>query len=284
MTLDSGNTWQSSSFLWGNDVALEGDKMIFTEGYYRGEMADTAFGSFGQWTQFSLWTWTSKTTDCDVRSDGAWAASTVGIQGIDFGFGHQDYGLLFTEGLPNTSMVAFPNTIGLNDVDIQGNDIYVSSIPYPGYDNHIMKSDDGGFTFGAQFINEPGGISVDRITEIKMVNDTIGYAVGHTGIYKTLNAGGAINGNNSNVHLGTDDAEKFGIKIYPNPTTNYVNIDASELRGKVNLQLWDRTGKLVLSESIENQTQISLSHLKSGIYLIRISANGNTYSQRVVKE
>jgi hypothetical protein len=66
------------------------------------------------------------------------------------------------------------------------------------------------------------------------------------------------------------------ISIYPNPTSNSVNV--SSLKNKmVKVELFSQTGQLLISKNVINKTcQVDLSDFKTGIYILKItSKNGS---------
>lgn len=73
--------------------------------------------------------------------------------------------------------------------------------------------------------------------------------------------------------------------VYPNPTTDLLQIQIKRAVGQGNVVVYDATGSQVLTESFSgNQKVISLNNLPSGIYLVR-AFNGNQIvgTQTVVK-
>jgi ELWxxDGT repeat protein len=73
------------------------------------------------------------------------------------------------------------------------------------------------------------------------------------------------------------------IQIYPNPTSDYLNINTSDNIKAVTV--FDFLGKQVLTQSIfANQTQIDLIDLISGIYFVKIeSENGKSEIKKIIK-
>ena len=79
----------------------------------------------------------------------------------------------------------------------------------------------------------------------------------------------------------------FDIKVYPNPATEYINIDLSFTgndqglqQTKFLLELLDNVGEVLLRESMENSAQhtISMKDYAQGQYYIRIiSADGELH-------
>ena len=77
------------------------------------------------------------------------------------------------------------------------------------------------------------------------------------------------------------------LKVYPNPTSDYVMIHFnSELKDK-HYSLYDITGKMIRLNSIsETDTQIDVSTLASGTYLLQIGAEKTNQIQsfKIVKK
>lgn len=70
--------------------------------------------------------------------------------------------------------------------------------------------------------------------------------------------------------------------VYPNPTNGLCTIELST-KEKQNLQLFDMTGNIVLSQSIENGTAIiDASHLAAGIYNISIKGHLSVTNKKLV--
>ncbi|WP_418262497.1 T9SS type A sorting domain-containing protein [Flavobacterium faecale] len=88
--------------------------------------------------------------------------------------------------------------------------------------------------------------------------------------------------------LSVEDFAKSNsfIKLYPNPAKNEFTLEFKEL-GKVAVNIYDILGKLVYSTTT-NQTNLLVQNngaFKSGIYLVKVSANDNkTYFTKLVIE
>ena len=79
------------------------------------------------------------------------------------------------------------------------------------------------------------------------------------------------------------DALATDVKIYPNPTTDHISIQANAgLLGSV-YQVYNSTGKLILSGNIQSKLQlISLQEFPTGMYLLTIDKQRNL-SFKIVK-
>jgi hypothetical protein len=71
------------------------------------------------------------------------------------------------------------------------------------------------------------------------------------------------------------------IFIYPNPAQNNFTIETTST-DKQTLQVFDVTGKLVLSQLINGTTTINTSHLSEGIYNLSIISNRAVLNKRLV--
>ncbi len=76
--------------------------------------------------------------------------------------------------------------------------------------------------------------------------------------------------------------EENNIMIYPNPAENFVNIKAGE---PGYIKITTITGKLVYSDNFNNSfTRIDISDFATGTYIIQITTNSETTTQKLVIE
>lgn len=67
--------------------------------------------------------------------------------------------------------------------------------------------------------------------------------------------------------------------IYPNPTIGIIDILPKPVDSSVQYSIFDTNGKLVMKSS----SNIDITHLQTGIYILRIAQNTNTFSCRILK-
>jgi len=96
-----------------------------------------------------------------------------------------------------------------------------------------------------------------------------------------------INNNNELIGGGTIvqatttgifELSKMNVSVYPNPTSDYINIDLDEPVKDVSL--YDINGKLVLNES--DTKQLNVSNLNRGTYTLMVNTAKNSAAKTVI--
>lgn len=89
-------------------------------------------------------------------------------------------------------------------------------------------------------------------------------------------------GYNLNLEIlanGEVSTEKASVLVYPNPTVDVVHIDSKNLKSAT---LYDMNGKKLLES---NKTEISVSHIPKGVYVLRIVTSDNSIvSKKIIKK
>lgn len=90
--------------------------------------------------------------------------------------------------------------------------------------------------------------------------------------YKTVNTAKSDNFDKKEI-ISTE------FKFYPNPASSVVDIDAGD--SNYNVEIHDNSGKLVQSLAVVNNStkQVSLSNLKSGVYFVKYTKEGESESK-----
>jgi hypothetical protein len=86
------------------------------------------------------------------------------------------------------------------------------------------------------------------------------------------------------VPLGTESkiSEKFEVNIFPNPTNGILRIESYTNQPK-QIEIWDLKGQLLRSiQPDEYLTEVDLSDLNSGIYLVSINLNEQKVFRKIV--
>ena len=82
-----------------------------------------------------------------------------------------------------------------------------------------------------------------------------------------------------NNNLSNNDFEALSFVMYPNPTTGNITISGIENGGIV--QFYDLLGKQVATHKIEQSTTIPIA-FESGVYLVKITSNNKTATQKLI--
>lgn len=86
--------------------------------------------------------------------------------------------------------------------------------------------------------------------------------------------------------LNNQSFSKDSITISPNPSTGLFTIDIPDFVGKINIRVFEVSGRIVLNESElmnNGHKNIDLSHCQSGMYIIEINSSEFTHAQKILK-
>jgi len=104
------------------------------------------------------------------------------------------------------------------------------------------------------------------------------------GIASHFNGSGQIFSRDQNDLNGTvlsvEDFQKTDINLYPNPATDkfFVNVD-----NNAQVEVYSILGQKVISTQVANgNTPIAINNLKAGVYMVKISHNGNIVTKKLV--
>jgi len=77
------------------------------------------------------------------------------------------------------------------------------------------------------------------------------------------------------------------IKIYPNPSTQFLNITFSEKEGNLTIKVMDIAGKEVLStpsNGLQSVVSLNVSNLASGLYFLNVKGVNTNLTEKFIKE
>lgn len=134
----------------------------------------------------------------------------------------------------------------------------------------------GDYCSGEIFVSDTAGIVLESYETPEFISafgqDSSGeiYMAGHiTGrIYKLINT------------LGTEDYNT-SVQVFPNPATDVLQVTG--ITGSFTFDLIDLQGRICISGTVAEGGSVPVQTLKTGVYQLRISQNGNTWHKRVVK-
>jgi hypothetical protein len=88
--------------------------------------------------------------------------------------------------------------------------------------------------------------------------------------------------------VGTPSEKPLDIHIYPNPAKSKVTVSLGTLRGKevTTIEVFNALGERVLTplKTKQKEVTLSLEGLSKGLYLVKVTANGQQQTVRLVKE
>lgn len=85
----------------------------------------------------------------------------------------------------------------------------------------------------------------------------------------------------SNNNTKVKSIDDFEVRLYPNPTTNYLNIES--LERDLAVTLYDVSGKIIETTNTTTNSQIDLSNQNKGIYILELRKGNNIKQHKVVK-
>ncbi|WP_298541802.1 glycoside hydrolase family 9 protein [uncultured Aquimarina sp.] len=89
------------------------------------------------------------------------------------------------------------------------------------------------------------------------------------------------------VTLSVDTFEETSeiFKIFPNPTSQVLNIKFPVSMGSSNIKIYSIQGKIILSKQLQGAaSSINVSNLTSGLYLAKITTENGSYTTKIIKQ
>ena len=76
-----------------------------------------------------------------------------------------------------------------------------------------------------------------------------------------------------------------GIKIFPNPAFDFIMINTGDAGAGYLVEIFDITGKKIISDRLKTKTTtLDLRNANPGMYMIRLSGNGQIVTRRIIKK
>ena len=167
----------------------------------------------------------------------------------------------------------------------------------------IYISDNGGVTFtkvldlnGASYtdlqwyyfdlnldsLNNAHGLSFTATYVVKLQqHDNYYFAGGNDGfLFDDINV-------ESTFVSGISEQEEVKVKIFPNPTADFVNISLSKSNNNYSYKLFSIDGQLIEENNLinENIIKLNLSNYNAGVYFVNLYSNGEMInSQKLFKQ
>jgi len=95
-----------------------------------------------------------------------------------------------------------------------------------------------------------------------------------------LELSGTMNFTYSNVEVKTQ--EKIDLKVYPNPVSDILFIESENFN---TIKLYDMLGREMLCKNGNDKTEINISHLPNGIYIVAVFSEGKLMgNSKIIKQ
>ncbi len=80
--------------------------------------------------------------------------------------------------------------------------------------------------------------------------------------------------------------EELSLAFFPNPAVDHIRVDVQSGESElINIQIFNSSGKLMIFENISGaSTEVKVSQLASGSYLLKARASDETFEWRFIKQ
>lgn len=83
------------------------------------------------------------------------------------------------------------------------------------------------------------------------------------------------------VRINSVPENDLKVKVYPNPSNNFLEVKVADLENLLNIKIFNETGDLVLEQT---ENRINISNLNKGVYFMKIKTDSGFYTKRFLKE
>ena len=80
-----------------------------------------------------------------------------------------------------------------------------------------------------------------------------------------------------------EESNELNLEIFPNPFLDIITIKSKNTINKMNITIFDTFGRSLFSRNIQNTSNLDLSNLNSGIYLVKIESNDYSITKKIIK-
>ncbi len=84
--------------------------------------------------------------------------------------------------------------------------------------------------------------------------------------------------------VGLNESSNFDLNIFPNPSSDFINVNFKNNNQNLAISLFDLNGKMLFQQNSFNRTseKIDVSNLEKGIYYLQIQSETEQISRRVI--
>ena len=201
------------------------------------------------------------------------------IENVDVIYHENDYGIpgtvLYSElGIVPTTQTVIGNNSGLNV-----NEIVVDVSPYL---FEGMAGEDTFYWIELSVTNTAGDGSVYWVSTTSTMEGYPAVVFDNSWDFPNPNADGVYIFNGTCSSLGISDEQLTGFLFYPNPANTVLNLIANENIHTVSL--YNLMGQEVFHQEINaTESKLEISSLPIGVYIMKVSSNGQIGAYKVLK-
>jgi hypothetical protein len=81
-----------------------------------------------------------------------------------------------------------------------------------------------------------------------------------------------------------DDISVGELSVYPNPASEYIQVEGDLDTGEARVMMYDVSGKMVMNQVLDRGGRIPVSHLSDGIYVVRLVQGSKVKTGKVMIE
>ena len=140
------------------------------------------------------------------------------------------------------------------------------------FNNDVSFSNDGKVetTFNSNQLNEAYDIAIQSDNKIIAV----GYSGNDIAIARYL----------GEENLNVRDQQSISFKIHPNPTSENISIELNNISDNIDYLISDVNGRVLIQNTLNDNRQINLDFLESGIYFIKLTNKNSSETKKIIKK
>lgn len=85
----------------------------------------------------------------------------------------------------------------------------------------------------------------------------------------------------SSINLDVFELSSEDILLYPNPTTDLINIQLNTETSPISIQIYNLSGQMVFEKNVSNHQTISLKHLPQGVYICILNSDSMSCTKKI---
>lgn len=84
--------------------------------------------------------------------------------------------------------------------------------------------------------------------------------------------------------LAVQNVDNNAAQLYPNPATDYINLDLAKAGKEYDAEIYNMAGQKVMTAKVTNKSTLNISLLATGSYFVNLTHDGTTTTLRFIKK